>query len=202
MNTKFVTGIIAAGLITGFASADLMWDEAIDGDLSGDHMNPTQLFTKGVNNHVIFTTVGGNPEQDREYFTFTIAEGFELASIVLDGFTTSPESNLGFFGVAAGTVMPTPPTAPDPTVLLGYALVGMADIGDDILQTMGGGGGSIGFTGALGPGSYTFWAQETGPSTDDWDLNFIVIEQAGVVPGVGGLAGLMGAGLARRRRRR
>ena len=67
---------------------------------------------------------------------------------------------------------------------------------------MGQGGGSIGFTGPLGPGSYSFWAQETGPSTDNWDLNFIVIEQAGVVPGVGGLAGLMGAGLARRRRRR
>ena len=87
------------------AIADLMWDEAIDGDLSSDHLNPTQLFTKGVNNHVIFTTIGAaenGGDQDREYFTFTVAEGFELVSIVLDGFETSPESNLGFISIASG----------------------------------------------------------------------------------------------------
>ena len=198
-----IAGIAACAFLAGSASADLMWDEAIDGDISGDYMNPTQMYTKGVNNHVIFTTVGGNPEQDREYFTFTIAEGYELVSIVLDNFDTDPESNLGFIGVASGTSFPTPPDAPDPTQLLGFALVGMADVGDDILQSMGQAGGSIGFTGPLGPGSYTFWAQETGPSTDDWDLNFIVTQgSAPAVPGPGALAGLIGiATIAGRRRR-
>ena len=177
-----------------------MWDEAIDGDLSGDYQNPTQLFTKGVNNHVIFTTLGAaenGGDQDREYFTFTVAEGFELVSIVLDGFETDPESNLGFIGIASGSIHPTPPDAPDPTSLLGYALVGVADVGNDILQVMGQGGGSIGFSGPLGAGSYNFWAQETGPSTDNWDLNFIVTE----VPAPGALALLGLSGLVARRRR-
>lgn len=197
MKKNFVGALIVSGMLGGFASADLMWDEAIDGDLSGDYQNPTQLFTKGVNNHVIFTTVGADPEQDREYFTFTIAEGFELAAIILDGFETDPVSNLGFIGVAAGNVFPTPPDAPDVTSLLGYYLPGVNDIGNDILQAMGQGGGSQGFSGPLGPGSYTFWVQETGPSTDNWDLNFVVTE----IPAPGAVALLGLAGLASRRRR-
>ena len=197
---KTVLSISALAVFTTAASADLMWDEAIDGDLSGDYLNPTQLFTKGVNNHVIFTTIGAaenGGDQDREYFTFTVAEGYELASIVLDGFVTSPESNLGFIGIAAGSAFPTPPTAPDPTSLLGYYLPGVTDIGGDILQAMGQGGGSQGFSGPLGAGSYTFWAQETGPSTDEWDLNFVVT----AVPAPGALALLGLGGLAARRRR-
>ena len=196
MKKNFLVAAIATGMIGGIASADLMWDEAIDGDLSGDYQNPTQLFTKGVNNHVIFTTndVDG---VDREYFTLTIAEGFELAAIVLDVFETDPVSNLGFIGVAAGNVFPTPPDAPDVTSLLGYYLPGTGDVGNDILQSMGNGGGSQGFSGPLGPGSYSFWVQETGPSVDNWDLNFIVTE----IPAPGAVALLGLAGLASRRRR-
>ena len=205
MNTYHATiaGLAACAFLAGTASAGIMWDESIDGDISGDYMNPTQMYTVGVNNHVIFTTVGDDPDEDREYFTFTIAEGYELASIVLDGFDTDPESNLGFLGVASGTSFPTSPTAPDVTQILGYALIGESDVGDDILQLMGQGSGSQGFTGPLGPGSYTFWAQETGPSTDDWDLNFIVTQgSAPAVPGPGALAGLIGiATIAGRRRR-
>ena len=197
---KTVLSISALAVFTTAASADLMWDEAIDGDLSGDYLNPTQLYTKGVNNHVIFTTVGSasnGGEQDREYFTFEVAEGYELASIILDGFVTDPISNLGFIGIAAGDSFPTPPTAPDVTSLLGYYLPGVTDIGGDILQAMGQGGGSQGFSGPLGAGSYTFWAQETGPSTDEWDLNFVVT----AVPAPGALALLGLGGLAARRRR-
>ena len=187
-------------VITGSAAADLMWDEDIDGDLSGDHLNPTQLYIQGMDNHVVFTTVGAEDnggEQDREYFTFTISEGYELASIVLDSFETDPVSNLGFIGLAAGAVFPTPPDAPDPTQLLGYALPGVADVGNDILQAIGAGPGSQGFTGPLGAGTYSFWVQETGPSTDSWDLNFVVAE----VPAPGALALLGLSGLATRRRR-
>ena len=196
-----IVSLLAACAVCGAsATADLMWDEAIDGDLSSDYLNPTQLFTKGVNNHVIFTTIGAaenGGDQDREYFTFEVAQGYELVSIVLDGFETSPETNLGFIGIAAGSVIPTPPGAPDPTQLLGYYLPGVSDVGSDILQAMGQGGGSQGFSGPLGAGSYSFWAQETGPSTDNWDLNFIVTE----VPAPGALALLGLGGLAARRRR-
>ena len=195
-----IAAAVCTAFIAGSASADLMWDEAIDGDLSGDYTAPTQLFTKGVNNHVIFTTVGqgdNGGDQDREFFTFDVAVGYQLDAIILANFETDPVTNLGFFGVAAGNAFPTSPEAPNVTELLGYYLPGTDDIGDDILQAMGNGGGSQGFTGPLGAGSYTFWAQETGPSTDSWDLNFVVSE----VPAPGALALLGLAGIAARRRR-
>ena len=200
---KIQTTLAAAaccGFIAASASADLMWDEAIDGDLSSDYLNPTQLYTKGVNNHVIFTTIGAaenGGDQDREYFTFDVAVGYQLESIILSDFQTDPITNLGFIGIAAGNVFPTSPEAPNVTELLGYYLPGVDDVGDDILQAMGNGGGSQGFSGPLGAGSYTFWAQETGPSTDNWDLNFVVSE----VPAPGALALLGLGGIAARRRR-
>ena len=200
---KIQTTLAAAaccGFIAASASADLMWDEAIDGDLSSDYLNPTQLYTKGVNNHVIFTTIGAaenGGDQDREYFTFDVAVGYQLESIILSDFQTDPITNLGFIGIAAGNVFPTSPEAPNVTELLGYYLPGVDDVGDDILQAMGNGGGSQQFSGPLGAGSYTLWAQETGPSTDNWDLNFVVSE----VPAPGALALLGLGGIAARRRR-
>jgi len=182
-------------VFAGSASADLMWDEAIDGDLSDDYLNPTQIFTKGVNNHVIFTTATGD---DREYFTFTIDAGYQLSALILDGFATDPDTNLAFLGVAEGSVFPTGPDAPDVTTLLGYGLIGLSDVGNDILQLIGLGGGAQGFSGPLGPGTYTWWAQETAPSVDDWDLNFVVTE----IPAPGAFALLGIAGLAGSRRRR
>ena len=133
MNTKVITGVVAAGMIAGFASADLMWDEAIDGDLSGD------------------------------YFSVD-------------------------------------PANPNVTQLMGYVHYGELDVGQDILPTMGMGPGSQGFTTPVGPGTYSFWVRQGGADLSHWDLNFVV-ESSTVVPGIGGLAGLMGVGLIRRRRR-
>lgn len=201
MKTTLITALVCSGIVIGSASAELMWDELIDGDLSSDYLNPTQVYSKGVNNHVIFTTIGAEENggnQDREYFTFTIDEGYELSALILDGFATDPETNLGFLGVAQGSVFPTSPDAPDVTTLLGYGLIGLSDVGNDILQIMGQGGGAQGFSGPLGAGTYTWWAQETGPSTDDWDLNFVITE----VPAPGAIALLAFAGLAGSRRRR
>ena len=199
INTR--TGIVSILAVCAFtgtsAIADLMWDEAIDGDLSGDYANPTQLFTKGVNNHVRFITEDLSGDPDREYFTFTIDAGYELTNLFLDTFETTPEFNLAFIAIASGSAFPTPPSAPDPGAMLGYALVGIPDAGTDILQLMGEGAGSQGFTGPLGAGSYSIWAQETSIAIDVWDLNFVVT--AIPAPGALSLLGLGAIGLRRRR---
>ena len=193
---KYVLPSILCGLIVSGLNADIIWDEAVDGDLSNNYLAPDELFVSSGDNIVKFVTVGA---EDKEYFTFTIDAGFELSLIILNDFQTDPKGNLAFFGVAEGDVFPTSPDTPSPGDLLGYTLFGSDKIGTDRLQDMGQGGGSIGFEGPLAAGTYTFWAQETFFTDDVWDLNFVIAE----VPAPGAIAVLAigGLGISRRRRK-
>lgn len=181
--------------VVALASADIVYDEAVDGELSGDPNAPTFIDFTGGSNTVIFTTDGEG--DDRDIFTFNVASGFELTGIVLDLFDTDNEFNLGFMGFSAGDVLDADPINPNPSGLLGYALPSEADSGTDFFDLMGLASGAQGYSGPLGAGDYTFWAQETSPSADDWIISFIITP----VPGPGVLAMAAVAGLAGRRRR-
>ena len=188
---------LSVASVAGFAAADVVWDEAVNGELSDDYLAPTQLdFTQGLNT-VIFTT--DREGDDRDIFTFEVGDGLELTGIILDLFDTngSDPNNLGFIALSTGDVLGTNPDTPDPSGLLGYALVFESDSGSDVFELMSNGGGSQGYDGPLGPDDYTFWAQETSPTSDDWSVTFVV----SAVPSPSAFA-LMGvAGLAARRRR-
>ena len=188
---------LAMAPIVGIAAADVVYDEAFDGELSGDPNAPTFIVVGEGNNTVIAVT--DQDGDDRDFFTFNVAEGFELVGVILDIFDTNTNdpANLGFIGFSAGDVLGTDPLAPDPTALLGYALVGIGDSGSDIFDVMAQGGGSQGYDGPLGAGDYTFWLQETSPSADDWSVTLVINQ----VPAPGALALLGMAGLAGRRRR-
>ena len=198
MQFTFKALAVAAILpVASVASADLVYDESVDGELSADPDAPTFIDMSAGDNTVIFTTDGKG--DDRDIFTFNVADGFQLVGVVLDVFDTNENdpANLAFIGFSAGSVLGTDPLAPDVTALLGYALVAEGDSGTDIFDTMGQGGGAQGYSGPLGAGDYTFWAQETSPSADDWQVTFVISQ----VPSPGALALLGVAGLARRRRR-
>ncbi|MBQ71989.1 MAG: hypothetical protein CMJ67_03695 [Planctomycetaceae bacterium] len=156
------------------ASADVVYDEATGGDLSGDQNAPTFINVSDGNNTVVFTT--DQKGDDRDLFTFNVPEGSELTGVILDLFDTNTKDdfNLGFIGFSAGAVLGTDPLAPNPTVLLGYGLVNLGDSGSDIFEIMGQGGGSQGYDGPLPAGPYTFWAQETSPSSDDWRVTLVI----------------------------
>ena len=187
--------VLALAPMVAFASADIVYDEAVDGDMSDDPNAPTFVSFSGGSNTVIFTTDGEG--DDRDIFTFNVAAGFELTGIVLDLFDTDTEFNLGFMGFSAGDVLDADPLNPNPSGLLGYALPSEADSGTDFFDLMGMAAGSQGYDGPLGAGDYTYWAQETSPSADDWIISFIITP----VPGPGVLAMAAVAGLAGRRRR-
>ena len=70
-------------------------------------------------------------------------------------------------GFSAGDVLDADPISPNPSGLLGYALPSEADSGTDFFDLMGLASGAQGYSGPLGEGDYTFWAQETSPSADD-----------------------------------
>lgn len=161
---------VLATLTTVPVMASVMWDESIDGDLSGDYQSPTALTPTGVNNQVLYSSVSA----DREYFTFDVGEGEILSTIIVDNWTSADDKS--FLAVVAGNAFPTPPTSPgpNPAVILGYYHFGVADVGLDILQTMGAGPGSQGFSSPLGAGTYTFWAQETGQNVAAATLNFVI----------------------------
>ena len=186
---------LLAGLIIGLGAgpvlADVVWDEDVDGSLSTDRFNTTDFGTlaQGSNN-LICDTVSGISK----FFTFNIADGEELAAIILDDWIS--EDDLGFLGVVTGDFFSVDPANPDVTQLLGYVHHGETFVGQDILPAMGQGPGSIGFTGALGPGDYSFWIRQGGAELTTQDLNFVVTPTPGAIAllGLGGIA-------ARRRRR-
>ena len=192
-NRMAKTGLLF-GAVLGFvaapALADVVWDEDVDGSLSTDRFNTTNfgVLSQGSNN-LICDTVSGISK----FFTFTIAEGEELSAIILDEWIS--EDDLGFLGVVTGDYFSVDPANPDVTQLLGYVHHGETFVGEDILPAMGQGPGSIGFTGALGPGDYSFWIRQGGAELTTQDLNFVV------TPAPGALALLGLAGVAGRRRR-
>ena len=183
-----------AGLIPCFmaasAMADIVWDEDVDGSLSTDRFNTTDFGTLNLgSNNMIADTVSGISK----FFTFTIAEGEELSAMILDEWIS--EDDLGFLGVVTGDFFSVDPSNPDVTQLLGYVHHGDTFVGEDILPAMGQGPGSIGFTGPLGAGTYSFWIRQGGADLTTQDINFVV------TPAPGAFALLGVAGLILRRRR-
>lgn len=184
-----------ATAIVSFSAAEVVYDEAIDGELSNLGFAPTYIqFGEGSNDVIFVTDQDGD---DRDFFTFTIEAGYQLSGLVINDFSTDSPFNLAFMSINPGSVLPFDPDAPDTEQLLGYTLFDEGDIGSDLLPEMGEAFGTIGFTGPLGPGDYTIWAQETNPAVDSWNLGFVVTQ----VPAPGAMALLGLAGLAGGRRR-
>ena len=187
------TAICASGLLVAAlscsASADIVWDEDIDGSLSTDRFNTTDFGTlsAGSNNMIADTQSGIS-----KFFTFTIAEGTELSAMILDQWIS--EDDLGFLGMVEGDFFNVDPSAPDVTQLLGYVHHGETYVGQDFMPAMGQGPGSQGFTGPLGAGTYSFWLRQGGSQLTTQDINFVV------TPAPGAFALLGVAGLILRRR--
>jgi hypothetical protein len=195
--------LAVAALVSGTAPAraNFIYSEDTDGDLSGSRFSPTVLEDAGVGSNTLSgnaVTTDGVTELD--YFTVVIPAGLQLDSLVLVDF--SGGEAVSFLAVQAGTTFTEPPDSPDVGQLLGWAHFGPADIGLDILGTIGGGAGAIGFTPPLLSGSYTFWLQETSETTAFYDFDFVVSGEPIAVPEPGplclvGLGALLGLGYVR-----
>ena len=193
--TRFISATVVAAMVASGATADVVYDEAVDGELSDLGFAPTYIqFGEGSNDVLFITDQEGD---DRDFFTFTIEEGYQLSALVLNNFDTDNEFNLAFMSINPGNVLPFDPVSPVTEDLLGYILFDEGDVGSNLMPEMGEAFSTIGFVGPLGAGDYTIWAQETSPSVDVWNLGFVVTQ----VPAPGAIAVLGLAGLAGRRRR-
>jgi len=165
----------AAGLVAPSpATAAVAYSESKTVDLSSNGLSPTALALALGDNIIEGWTGRFEGNIDRDYFTFTLGANQQLESLIfLDGQTIG----LAFIGVQAGNQVTVSPSAADATGLLGwYHYSKAADQGADILSNIGiPMAGSTGFTGPLGPGTYTFWLQEASPGSPvHYAFNFVV----------------------------
>ncbi|GBE90491.1 PEP-CTERM sorting domain-containing protein [Nostoc cycadae] len=197
---------LGLGAILVFApnayAASFVYNEAVNGELSGDSLNPTAVNLLDGSNQITGSTTG-NPNLDRDFFTFTIPVGYELSRINLANYVglDGVGSNQGFLAVQTGSsIAPTTITTNTPS-LLGAALIGAApgrQIGDNVLDDLGvaasiQGATFVGFpNGKLGAGTYTFWIQETVQGIQNYNLDFVVtkVPEPSTILGIGAVMGL------------
>lgn len=159
------------------ATADVLHDESIHGDLSNDRLVPTS-YVLGVGVHSLLAT---SVQGDREYVSLTIPIGLQLSEIILISYDGL--DGTAFIGVQEGAQFTEPPTGTNVANLLGYAHFGpdLSNVGLDILPEIAIGDGAIGFTGPLPASTYTFWIQQTGTNAATYQFDFVVIPGPGAI---------------------
>lgn len=168
--------IFSQSLRDSYLGAFIDFDEAVDGDLSNEPEDPSELTLEAGSNTISATTGAG--DADQEFVTVTVPDGLQLDTVVLDAF--SPAGDAAFVGVQEGDVFTEPLNeSADTGSLLGFTLFGggSGDIGSDILDNIGSGAGTIGFDGALPSGDYTFALQQLSEPSE-YTLEFNVSEVA------------------------
>lgn len=197
MRNQTTLAVAAMAFVGSIASAGglVIWDDAVNGDLSDDRFNPNVFVLGNGISSVISESVLSNlpqPEGDRDYFTVVIGAGQSITSIVMsESFNPAGGFDaVGFIALQFGPIITVNPDAPNPAPLAGF-VIGTADlIGTDILGLLSGG------LSELGAGEYAFWVQQTGEDLTRIRMDFTVVP----APGALALLGLGGLVVGRRRR--
>jgi hypothetical protein len=155
------------------ASAAVVHDEGVNGDLSSNNLAPTPLVFALGGNTVIGTTTSG----DRDFLTFTIP-----ANQVLNGLNLlvySPD-NLSFAAFNAGATSHIPSGSTNALFLSGIH-VEFADLGTDLMPAFVSRAVTTNSLPSpqLGPGTYSFVIQQTNAIIQSYSLEFVV---QGIVP--------------------
>jgi len=204
---RLVDVLCAAVAVAGLTAPALAldWDETVDGDLSGDFANPTDIGMLSLGGNSVTGTSGfanfPPPVGDVDYWSFTVPDALELSEVVL---TNYAGDDFSFAAIINAAAFPFDNQSGEgQTGLLTGATVfssGAADgspdqIGTDILDNLLAGDNfsdlitipvnDEGLTIPLPSGTYSFWAQETSGNVIDYTFTFVVTP----APGAAGLLG-------------
>lgn len=174
MNTW--VGRVVTLFVFGLAGClPLTYDEAVDGDLSGDASAPTALdFTVGTNT-ISGQVTSSTPADTRDFITFTIGHRHELRALRLASYRDLPggaPGNRGFHAINTGATSFVPSAATAASFLGGDHVDPVAD-GTDLLPALADGmPAGTGFTLPLGPGTYSYVIQQTGPQVTSYRIEF------------------------------
>ena len=149
--------------------------------LSTNNLNPTNLGALGDGSNIVRGHIDSALSVgDVDIFSFTVSPGSQLDGLFVEEFgpAGSASDTAGFLAINDSGTFPlstselNSPNA-DTSQFIGGTTFGLNDLGGgDILGRAGSFAGS-GFTGPLGPGTYTVYVQQTGPATE-YSLNFNV----------------------------
>ncbi|MEM8778233.1 MAG: PEP-CTERM sorting domain-containing protein [Cyanobacteria bacterium P01_G01_bin.49] len=141
---KVSFSIATAMIVLSFptsAKAFSFYDDEVDGDLSNDGLNPTELGSLSLGTNALkatFNAVGNNPDAD--YFTFSIPKGQALEGIILQSWNASPTfEDIAFIAMQEGTVFDYTYDSSNPTAegLLGWSHLRSTQVGTNkILSEM------------------------------------------------------------------
>ena len=187
LKSLWVAVIALVGASVSSVHAQIAYDESVSGDLSNSGLTPTVVAVHPGSN-LIFGTTGRVTATDRDYFTFTVPTGYVFNSLI-----ELPGTNIGglfsFIGLQVGPQVTLPTNATTAAGLIGWSHYDNSMIGTDLfplLQTPD--TGSSGFSGPLGPGSYSFWIQDfnVGAITYAFDVRLAPVPEPSTYAAAGG----------------
>jgi len=154
------------------ASAAVIHNEASDGDLSTDALNPTPVVFAPGSNTIIGTVTNIGGADPRDYITFSIAAPFRL--IILNLVNLAP-NNIAFCAFNAGTQSFVPSVTTDPEFLAGIHITS-SDIGTDLMPDFVDRNVTSNALAApeLDAGDYCFVIQQASPVNTSYALEFIL----------------------------
>lgn len=198
---KTIAAVIALATITCAASAQVLWDESVSGDASNDPLAPSNAGVMVLGSNVFAGTVSNVGGADpRDYITFVVPDGLAITHLIL---LTFAPNNIAWthFDDGPTSVIPSPGTAD--SLLAGAHIPAAAPDGEDLFDNYQSGSPELlagpGFSGPIGPGTYTFLMQQTSAITQTYGLDFVVVPIP--APGVASAAAIGAIVFGMRRRR-
>lgn len=156
------------------ATAAIVHDEAVDGDLSSLAAAPTALLFTPGGNTVTGTVRNSNnvTTGDRDFITFTVPAGNVLTGLNLLAYAPA---FLSFAAFNAGVTSFVPGIATDASFLAGIHISG-SELGMNLMPLFVGSAVTTNSLAApqLDPGDYCFVIQQTGTALQSYSLEFVL----------------------------